>query len=82
MKVISANIVRKGNTLMKTFTETLTKMCEIYFHDLTKKKELITLGAQHSESDLKNNLHLQFYTINYRTIKFINLIFRDANDAY
>lgn len=36
--------VLEGNTLLKT----LTKMCEIYFHVPTKKKELITLGAQHS----------------------------------
>lgn len=43
---IGENIVQtpEGNTLLKT----LTKMCEIYFHVPKKKKELITLGAQHS----------------------------------
>jgi len=77
MKVISENIVRKGNTLLKTFTETLKKMCEIYFHDLTKKKELITLGAQHS---VKRPTFI--YSFTQATIKFITLIYRDANDAY
>ena len=45
-------------------------------------KEKRTYYTRGSTLDKKTNLHLQLYTSNYRTIKFITLIFWDANDAY